>query len=180
MKFLTYSVFILPHSLFQRSILFFHLVKQTIFMYLLVSFPVVFTFASSEGLTYCRYTYLFQWEFPAFVILLRSCWCLLHRCQDQHPDRHPGNCSEWVTSWLQRAVAPVASTRTSQFPIEEPFQSALTGVADRVMKDKFHNAKGRGADNEIRELTPDPVSVFFSLPLLPSLFLSLLFRVCLL
>lgn len=37
------------------------------------------------------------------------------------------------------------------------------------MKDKFHNAKGRGADNEIRELTPDPKSAFsflsFSFPI---------------
>lgn len=39
------------------------------------------------------------------------------------------------------------------------------------MKDKFHNAKGRGADNEIRELTPDPSQHFLFSPS-PSLFLS--------
>lgn len=39
------------------------------------------------------------------------------------------------------------------------------------MKDKFHNAKGRGTDNEIRELTPDPSQHFLFFPS-PSLFLS--------
>lgn len=86
------------------------------------------------------------------------------------PDRRPGK-RQWVASWLRQAVPPVTSTRTLQFPIEKSFQGVLTGVADRVMKDKFHNAKGRGADNEIRELTPDPSQHFLFSPS-PSLSLS--------
>lgn len=86
------------------------------------------------------------------------------------PGRRPRN-RQWAASCLQRVVPPVTSTRTLQFPIEGSFQGVLTGVADRVMKDKFHNAKGRGADNEIRELTPDPSQHFLFSPS-PSLFLS--------
>jgi len=148
-------------------------------MYLLVSFPVLFTFASPEGLTYYCYTLPLPVGIPCLRYFAEG---LLMPCSEMPrsaPSQTPRKLQR-VTSWLQRAVAPVTSSRTSQFPTEEPFQSTLTGVADRVMKDKFHNAKGRGTDNEIRELTPDPVSVFFSLPLLPSLFLSLLFQVCLL
>lgn len=81
------------------------------------------------------------------------------------PDWRPGK------RQLRQAVPPVTSTRTLQFPIEESFQGVLTGVADTVMKDKFHNAKGRGADNEIRELTPDPSQHFLFSPS-PSLSLS--------
>lgn len=50
----TLRAFILPYPLFQRSIVFFHVVKQmnVLYSYLLIGVPALFTFVAPEGLMY--------------------------------------------------------------------------------------------------------------------------------
>lgn len=169
-------------SLVQRSIMFFLFAKQMIFfIFLFIKCSHFIYLCSTWGAQILKLhitssskdalPVLFCWRGlcnPSFLAVIVA---LLGDAEERlAPDWRPRK-QWWVTSQLQRAVPPVTSTRTLQFPIEESFQGVLTGVADRVMKDKFHNAKGRGADNEIRELTLDPSQHFLFSPS-PSLSLS--------